>query len=107
MEIKLHRTSKTVELIYSDGSHFHLSCEYLRVYSPSAEVRGHGVKPKLVKDKQTVAITAIEPVGRYAVKFIFDDGHRTGLYTFPYLYELATQYDQKWQDYLQRIASED
>lgn len=104
-EIKLHKATKKLELIYDDGSKFALTCEYLRVFSPSAEVRGHSSQAKLVKNKQAVNITAIEPVGNYAVKLIFDDGHKTGLYTFEYLYELAKNYATNWQAYLQRLSS--
>lgn len=104
LEIKLHQSSKTLELIYQEDLRFVLPCEYLRVFSPSAEVRGHSQQAKLVKGKQHVTITAIEPVGNYAVKFIFDDGHKTGLYTFEYLYHLAVNYKDNWQSYLERVG---
>ena len=93
IEIKLHKSSKKLELIYQDGSRFELSCQYLRVFTPSAQAKG---QPDSTKNKQDVNILAIEPVGLYAVKLIFDDGHRTGLYTFDYLYELAKNYQEKW-----------
>jgi DUF971 family protein len=104
-EIKLLQKQRVVELCFADGQRFCLSCEYLRVFSPSAEVRGHGGQAgQLVLDKQQVNIVAIEPVGNYAVRFIFDDGHQTGIYSWVWLYELATQHDSHWQHYLQRVA---
>lgn len=102
--IELHRQSKTLELRYADGSHFTLPCEYLRVYSPSAEVRGHGDgQETLQTGKINVTITAIEAVGNYALKFTFSDGHDTGLYAWNYLHELSTHQDEYWHDYLQRL----
>lgn len=103
LEIKLHQASRTLELIYKDSLRFLLPCEYLRVFSPSAEVRGHSQQAKIVRDKQNVSITAIEPVGNYAVKLIFDDGHKTGLYSFEYLYQLAVNHKDNWQSYLERL----
>jgi DUF971 family protein len=102
-EIKLLQKSRVLSLTFDDGSHFDLPCEYLRVFSPSAEVRGHGQeKPQQVSGKQNVNILGIDPVGNYAIKLIFDDGHNTGLYTWSYLYELGTEQEKNWQHYLQQ-----
>lgn len=102
--LKLKRGSRSLEATFSDGSVFELPAEYLRVYSPSAEVTGHGVgEGVLVTGKRTVNIERIEPVGRYAVKLVFDDGHDTGLYTWETLYELGSEYTAKWERYLERL----
>lgn len=104
-EIKLHQTSRILEVAFEDGSRFQLPCEYLRVFSPSAEVRGHGPGTEtLVTGKEQVNITAIEPVGHYAVKLVFDDGHNTGLYSWNILYDLGVNQESHWQDYLRRLA---
>ena len=104
-EIKLHQTSRVLEVAFEDGAHFQLPCEYLRVFSPSAEVRGHGLgTATLVTGKEQVNITAIEPVGHYAVKLVFDDGHSTGLYSWNILHDLGVKQEQNWQDYLRRLA---
>jgi len=104
-EIKLRRQSRLLEVSFDDGSHYQLAFEYLRVHSPSAEVQGHGHgAPILVVGKQSVGIRAIEPIGQYAVRLVFDDGHDTGLYTWKYLHELGQQHDQKWSAYLERVA---
>ncbi|PAU86660.1 1-(5-phosphoribosyl)-5-((5-phosphoribosylamino)methylideneamino)imidazole-4-carboxamide isomerase [Pseudomonas sp. WN033] len=100
--IKLHKTSRTLELGYADGRSFALPAEYLRVNSPSAEVRGHG-KPVLQTGKQNVALLNVEPAGRYALKLVFDDGHDSGLYSWDYLYQLASEYPQRWQSYLDQL----
>lgn len=97
-----HRLSKTLDVKFADEQVFHFSAEFLRVFSPSAEVRGHG-KPQLVSHKKAVAITQIVPVGQYAVKLVFDDGHQTGLYSWTYLAKLAAEQDELWADYLQRL----
>ena len=103
-EIHLHQTSRVLELVFNDGNKFNLSCEYLRVYSPSAEVAGHGPGQEVLQvGKEDVNISALEPVGNYAVKIIFDDGHSTGIYTWDYLYDLGVNYDLKWRRYLQRL----
>ena len=103
-EIQLHQTSRVLELVFDDGKKFNLSCEYLRVYSPSAEVAGHGPGQEVLQvGKEDVNISALEPVGNYAVKIIFDDGHSTGIYTWDYLYDLGANYDLKWRSYLQRL----
>lgn len=100
----LHRASRLLEVGYADGSCHQLPCEYLRVYSPSAEVRGHGGgEPMLVGGKRNVNIAAIEPVGRYAVRLRFDDGHDTGLYSWDILAELAARQQAWWARYLERL----
>jgi DUF971 family protein len=102
-EITLHQASRLLEIAFSDGAVFKLSCELLRAYSPSAEVRGHGPGQEVLQTgKRDVQITAIEPVGTYAVKLVFSDGHDTGLYTWSYLYELCDQ-EQLWRRYLRRL----
>jgi DUF971 family protein len=104
-EIRLRRAARLLEVSFSDGSRFELPFEYLRVYSPSAEVKGHGPGQEvLVVGKENVGIAAIEPVGQYAVKLVFDDGHDTGLYTWRYLHELGRERAQKWVRYLERKA---
>lgn len=100
--IKLHKGSRQLELGYADGQRFYLPAEYLRVFSPSAEVRGHG-KPRLQSGKLHVALTQVQPAGRYALKLTFDDGHDSGLYSWDYLWQLATEYTQRWQEYLDQI----
>ncbi len=103
--INLHQKSRILEITFSDGQNFELSCELLRVYSPSAEVKGHGPGQSVLQTgKENVSITRIEPVGHYAVKLIFDDGHETGLYSWAYLYELGENKDELWKDYLQGLS---
>jgi DUF971 family protein len=103
--LKLHRQSKVLEVGYADGSRYELPFEYLRVYSPSAEVRGHGAgEPMLVGGKRNVAVMAVEPVGRYAVRLRFSDGHDTGLYSWDVLEELGRKQEQWWTRYLERLA---
>jgi DUF971 family protein len=105
-EIKLHQKSRQMELSFADGKRFELSYELLRVYSPSAEVRGHGPGQEVLQvGKKNVEITAIEPVGSYAVQPRFSDGHDSGLYSWDYLYELGLDRDQLWQQYLQRMQA--
>jgi DUF971 family protein len=102
--LKLRTKSRLLEVSFDDGSRFELPFEYLRVYSPSAEVRGHGPGQETLQlGKHDVAITAVEPVGNYAVRLVFDDGHDTGLYTWPYLHELGRERAAKWQRYLGRL----
>ena len=104
-ELKLRRRSRTLEVHFQDGTRFDLPFEYLRVYSPSAEVKGHGPGQEVLQfGKENVQVSRIEPVGQYAVRLIFDDGHDTGLYTWKYLYELGEGYAAKWQRYLDRLA---
>lgn len=105
IEIKLHQASRRLEVAFEDGTRFELPCEYLRVFSPSAEVRGHGPGTgTLVTGKENVNVTAIEPVGNYAVRLVFDDGHATGLYSWNILHELGVNQETNWQDYLRRLA---
>ena len=104
-DIRLHRRSAVLEVAFDDGTRFHLPAEYLRVYSPSAEVRGHGPgQAKLVTGKEAVGISRIEPVGNYALRLVFDDGHSSGLYSFDLLYELGRNHTTYWQDYLDALA---
>ncbi len=103
-EIKLRTRSRVLEVAFGDGSRFELPFEYLRVYSPSAEVRGHGGgESVLVAAKSRVSVQAVEPVGHYAVRLVFDDGHGTGLYTWKYLHELGTRQVSYWAAYLARL----
>ena len=105
-EIKLHQQSHLLEITFEDGSCFQLPYEYLRVYSPSAEVAGHGPGQEVLQvGKRHVAISELEPVGSYAVQINFDDGHDTGLYTWEYLYKLGKTQSALWQDYLDRMTA--
>ena len=104
-EINLHQVSRVLDVSFEDGASFSLPVEYLRVYSPSAEVRGHGPGQEVLQaGKREVNISAIEPVGMYAVKFVFSDGHDTGIYSWDYLYDLGTKQDSNWKTYLARLA---
>jgi len=104
--IALRTKSKVLELEYESGQCYSLSCEYLRVYSPSAEVRGHGTDQEVLQTgKLNVGIRAIKPVGNYAVQLEFDDDHDTGLYSWSYLYQLCAMQDVWWQDYLDRLSA--
>ena len=103
-EIKLHQKSRLLEIAFDDGSRFSLPCEYLRVFSPSAEVRGHGPGQEVLQvGKRDVEIKEIEPVGNYAVKLGFSDGHDTGLYSWEYLHELGEKQESSWKSYLARL----
>jgi DUF971 family protein len=103
-EIKLRRQSRVLEVAFDDGQRFELPFEYLRVYSPSAEVKGHGPGQEVLQfGKENVLVKSVEPIGQYAVRLVFDDGHDTGLYTWSYLHELGAEYTGKWQHYLQRL----
>ena len=105
-EIKLHQKSRVLELAFDDGYSCNLPCEYLRVYSPSAEVVGHGPGQEVLQlDKELVGIDKLEPAGNYALKIHFDDGHATGIYTWPYLYGLGKHYEENWQKYLNRLEA--
>ena len=105
-EIKLHQKSRLMELAFADGSRFELSYELLRVYSPSAEVRGHGAGQEVLQvGKREVTITALEPSGSYAVTPEFSDGHSTGIYSWEYLYWLGQNRDSLWQQYLDRLSA--
>ncbi len=105
-ELKLHRQSATLELVYDDSTSHTLSAEFLRVHSPSAEVRGHGKGQEVLQTgKRQVKIRGIEAVGNYAIKLDFDDGHDTGIYSWDYLLELATNQASLWQDYLAKLQA--
>jgi DUF971 family protein len=100
-DIALNRAQQTLRVRFDDGAEFVLPAEYLRVESPSAEVQGHGPQQKqTVAGKQNIAISVIEPVGNYAVRLVFDDGHDTGIYSWEYLHELGREQDRRWQAYL-------
>jgi DUF971 family protein len=102
--IQLHRKSRVLDVAYADGTRYALPCEYLRVFSPSAEVRGHSAgEPIVVPGKRNVAIERIEPVGSYAVRLVFDDGHATGLYSWDVLEDLGANHDRNWARYLERL----
>ncbi|QFU77526.1 DUF971 domain-containing protein [Halioglobus maricola] len=104
--IQLHTRSRELELSYKDGQNYRLSCEFLRVLSPSAEVKGHGPGQEVLQTgKLNVAITAIRPVGNYALQLVFDDGHDSGLYSWDYLHQLCTEHDQLWQAYLDKLSA--
>lgn len=105
--IKLLQKQRVLLITFDTGESFELPCEYLRVYSPSAEVRGHGnASPVLQTGKENVNIVGIDPVGHYAIKLIFDDGHDTGLYSWEMLYDLAKHYTTYWSDYLARLNAD-
>jgi DUF971 family protein len=102
----VHETSKVLELAYENGKNYRLPFEFLRVYSPSAEVRGHGPGQEMLQTgKREVAIVNLEPVGHYALKPTFSDGHDSGLYSWEYLHDLCEHQDELWNDYLQRLES--
>ena len=104
-EITVHEASRVLEVGFSDGRAFRIPFELMRVYSPSAEVQGHGPgQEALQAGKLNVGITALKPVGNYALQLVFDDGHDTGLYSWDYLYQLCIERDARWQDYLDRLA---
>ena len=101
----VHGASRVLEVRYSDGANFRIPFELLRVYSPSAEVQGHGPGQEVLQTgKRAVGITTIEPVGNYAIKPFFSDGHESGLYTWEYLYQLGSQQEALWQQYLERLT---
>jgi len=103
-EIKLHQVSRALEISFEDGKTFRLPCEFLRVYSPSAEVRGHGPGQETLQiGKRNVEIKAVEPVGNYAVQLAFSDGHNTGIYSWDILYDYGLRQETLWADYLARL----
>lgn len=103
-EIKLHQKSRILEIAFANGVAFRLPCEFLRVYSPSAEVRGHGPGQEVLQaGKKDVEITRIEPVGQYAIQLHFSDGHDTGLYSWDLLYDYGVRQDEMWRNYLKRM----
>ena len=105
-EIKLHKPSRRLEVEFDNGKRFSLSCEYLRVFSPSAEVRGHGHGQEVLQvGKKEVEITDIQPVGQYAVVLVFSDGHDSGIYSWDYLYDLGMMHDVYWEAYLHRLEA--
>jgi len=105
-EIKLHQKSRVMEIAFSDGHDFRLPYEFLRVYSPSAEVRGHGPGQEVLQTgKREVEIRSLEPVGSYAVQPVFSDGHSTGIYSWDYLYELGENQETLWAEYLSKLAA--
>jgi DUF971 family protein len=104
--VQLHTRSRELELSYPGGESYRLPCEYLRVYSPSAEVKGHGPGQEILQTgKQNVTISAIRPVGNYALQLVFDDSHDSGLYAWDYLYQLCRERESLWQDYLERLRA--
>ncbi len=106
VEIKLRTESRVLEVSFDDGSRYELSFEYLRVFSPSAEVKGHGGGEGILQTgKHDVRIIGVEPVGNYALKLVFDDGHATGLYSWPLLHELGRRATVNWSRYLERCAA--
>lgn len=105
-EITLHQQSHELEIAFADGTRHRLPYEFLRVHSPSAEVRGHGPGQEVLQTgKQEVTVLDLEPVGSYAVKIAFDDGHDSGLYSWEYLRHLSRNKDELWQEYLQRLEA--
>lgn len=105
-EITLHQQSRQLEIAFDDGAHYRLPFEFLRVHSPSAEVRGHGVGQDVLQvGKLNVKLIDVEPVGSYALKMTFDDGHDSGLYTWEYLHELGQNQDVMWQNYLRQLEA--
>ena len=103
-ELNLHQQSRVLDLSFEDGTHFSLPCEYLRVYSPSAEVQGHGPGQQTLQlGKEDVGIDKIEPIGHYAICLHFDDGHNTGIYSWDYLYNLGVNQPELWQKYLDEL----
>jgi DUF971 family protein len=104
-EIKLHQKSRVLEISFDDGARFELPCEYLRIFSTSAEVQAAKERGQIITGKEDVNITQIEPVGSYAINIHFDDGHDTGIFAWSTLYELGKDYDKNWQDYLKERAN--
>ena len=104
IEIKVHKVSRLLEIAFDNGDHFRLPFELLRVYSPSAEVRGHGPGQEILQaGKKEIDISKLEPVGNYALQLYFSDGHNTGIYSWDYLHELGSGQDRLWQQYLERM----
>ena len=106
-EIKLHQVSRKLEIAFNDGARFELPYEFLRVYSPSAEVRGHGPGQEVLQlGKKNIGIKSAEPVGSYAVTLTFSDGHDTGIYSWEYLYRLGVEHDRRWREYLAALKKQ-
>jgi len=105
-EIKLHQASHKLEIAFSDGARFNLPFEFLRVYSPSAEVRGHGPGQEVLQvGKREVLINNAEPVGLYALNFQFSDGHNSGIFSWEYLHQIGSNYEAMWAEYLRRMEA--
>lgn len=105
-DIRLHQQSRLLELVYESGERFELSYEFLRVFTPSAEARGHGPGQEILQTgKRDVGIERIEPVGTYALRLVFSDGHDSGLYSWDLLYNLGKHRDELWEEYLKQIES--
>jgi len=105
-EIKLHQQSRVMEVAFDDGRTFRLPYEYLRVFSPSAEVRGHGPGQEVLQvGKKEIEIRLVEPVGSYAIQPTFSDGHATGIYSWDYLYQLGVEQDSRWASYLKQVEA--
>ncbi|MET0292821.1 MAG: DUF971 domain-containing protein [Steroidobacteraceae bacterium] len=102
LQITLRKAARVLEVSFDDGQVYSLSFEYLRTHSPSAEVQGHGGPMQLVLGKENVGVTRIEPIGQYAVRLVFDDGHDSGLFTWKYLYELGLEHPHRWEQYEKR-----
>jgi DUF971 family protein len=106
-DIKLHQKSRFVELIYENGERYELDFEFLRVFTPSAEARGHGPGQEVLQTgKRNVEIERIEPIGNYALCFVFSDGHDSGLYSWDLLYNLGKHHDELWQEYLKQLETQ-
>jgi DUF971 family protein len=104
ISINLHKKTRLLEITYDDGKQFEFSAEFLRVHSPSAEVRGHGPGQGVLQTgKENISVTTIEPVGNYAIKLHFDDGHNTGIYSWSYLYDMGINKQKYWQEYLDAL----
>ena len=104
--LTLHKTSRTLEISFDDLGSVSLSCEFLRVYSPSAEVRGHGQGQEVLQTgMRAIEISAIEPVGNYAIRPVFSDGHDSGIYSWDFLHSLCSEHEQLWQTYLKRLEA--
>ena len=107
VELRLAKDKETLTIVFDDGQSYSLPAEYLRVESPSAEVKGHGPgQEQLVSGKHDIKIQRLEPVGTYAIRIIFDDSHSTGLYTWSYLEKLGREHDTIWQDYLSKLKAQ-
>lgn len=105
-ELTVHQKSRLLDIAFDDGAAFSIPFELLRVYSPSAEVKGHGPGQEVLQlGKREVGISGVEPVGNYGIKPLFTDGHATGIYTWDYLYKLGREHEALWQDYLKRLAA--
>ena len=104
--LTLHKTSRTLEISFDDLGSVSLSCEFLRVYSPSAEVRGHGQGQEVLQTgMRAIEISAIEPVGNYAIRPVFSDGHDSGIYSWDFLHSLCSEHEHLWQTYLKRLEA--